>query len=167
MTLMDAPKFDAVRSHKRMVWIRGVLLSLLVFLVGMWFFTGRPVDWPWTWWTYWAGERDVNQFLQAVEGKDLNRAYAIWFNDFDWSQHPDKFKQYPFDRFSKDWGADSMDNEYGTIASHRVIARKLAGTDLVIASFINGRKSKPLYVAYNKNDHTLSFYPYELTLGDQ
>ena len=164
MTLMDAPKFDAARSRRNSQIVYGCFAGLLVFLVGMWFFTGRPVDYPWTWWTYWAGERDVNQFLQAVESNDLTRAYAIWENDFDWRQHPDKFKVYPFERFQQDWGQSSSANEYGTISSHRIVARKLSGSQLIVAAMLNGRKSKPLFLAYDKRDHTLGFSPFELSL---
>jgi len=164
MTLMDAPKFDAARGRRRAQWIYGLFAALLVFIVGMWLFTGRPLDMPWTWWTYWAGERDANQFLQAVEGNDMNRAYAIWVNDFDWRQHLDKYQKYPFQRFQEDWGPDSSANEYGTISSHRIVARKLSGTELIVAAMINGRKSKALFLAYDKNEHTLGFSPFELTL---
>jgi hypothetical protein len=165
MTLMDAPKFDAARSRRRSKIIYGTFAGLLVFLVGMWFFTGRPVDYPWTWWTYWAGERDVNQFLQAVESNDMNRAYGIWRNDYDWQHHQDKYVTYPFDRFREDWGPNSNANDYGTITSHRIVARKLSGSELIVGALINGRKSKPLFVAYDKNDHTLGFSPFELNLS--
>jgi hypothetical protein len=164
MTLMDAPKFDAARSKRRARLINGILIGLVAFLVGMWFFTGRPIDYPWTWWTYWAGERDVNQFLQAVESKDLPRAYGIWRNDFDWRQHQEQYKTYPYERFQEDWGPDSSANDYGTISSHHVVARKLTGTELIVGSMINGRKSKPLFLAFDKRDHTLGFSPFELSL---
>jgi len=164
MTLLDAPKFDAASSRRRSRIINGTLIGLLVFIVGMWFFTGRPVDYPWTWWSYWAGERDINQFLLAVESNDLNRAYGIWRNDYDWRQHQDRYRSYPFDRFSADWGPNSSDNEYGTISSHIVVARKLSGSSLIVGAMINGRKSKPLFLAYDKNDHTLNFSAFELTI---
>lgn len=164
MTLMDAPKYDAARARRRSEWIWGTLGCLVVFVVGMWFFTGRPIDYPWTWWTYWAGERDVNQFLQAVENNDLNRAYGIWRNDYDWRQHQDRYATYPYDRFAHDWGQDSSDNEYGTISSHRIVVRKLAGSVLIVGAMINGRKSKPLFLAYDRSDHTLTFSPFELSL---
>ena len=161
---MDAPKFDEVRSRHRTQAVYLGFAGLLVFLVGMWFFTGRPVDYPWTWWTYWAGERDTNQFLQAVEENDLARAYGIWENDYDWRQHQDKYKTYPFERFKEDWGRDSSANDYGTISSHRIVARKLSGTALIVGSLINGRKSKPLFLAYDRRDHTLGFSPFQLTI---
>ena len=166
MTLMDAPKFDAARARHRSQAVYLTFAALLVFLVGMWFFTGRPIDYPWTWWTYWAGERDVNQFLQAVESKDMPRAYGIWQNDFDWRQHQDKYKAYPFARFQEDWGSDSSANDYGAITSHRIVVRKLSGTALIVGSMINGRKSKPLFLAYDKSAHTLGFSPFELTINE-
>ena len=164
MTLMDAPKFDAARSRRRAEIVYVTFGLLLAFLVGMWFFTGRPVDYPWNWWTYWAGERDVNQFLLAVESRDMPRAYGIWRNDFDWRQHQDRYKTYPFERFSEDWGADSSANEYGTISSHTIVARKLTGTELIVGAMINGRKSKPLFLAFDRKEHTLGFSPFELNL---
>jgi hypothetical protein len=164
MTLMDAPKFDSARSHRRSQMIQGILVAFVAFLIGMWFFTGRPVDFPWTWWTYWAGERDVNQFLLAVESNDLPRAYSIWRNDYDWRQHTDRYKTYPYERFAEDWGQASMANDYGTIKSHHIVARKLTGSELIVASMINGRKSAPLFIAYDRHDHTLGFSPFELNL---
>ncbi len=164
MTLMDAPKYDAGKVRRRAQILSGVSGGLLVFLVFMWFFTGRPTDWPWTWWTYWAGERDVNQFLQAVEANDMPRAYGIWENDFDWRSHQDKYKNYPYERFAADWGHDSSANDYGTISSHKIVARKLTGTELIVGSMINGRKSAPLFLAYDKRDHTLGFSPFQLTI---
>jgi hypothetical protein len=161
---MDAPKYDAARSRRRSQTVYLIFGGLLVFLVGMWLFTGRPLDWPWTWWTYWAGERDVNQFLQAVEANDLPRAYSIWDNDFDWQQHPNKFRSYPYDRFKEDWGPNSSSNDYGTISSHQIVVRKLTGTALIVGAMIDGRKSKPLFLAYDKRDHTLNFSPFQLSI---
>lgn len=164
MTLLDAPKFDAVRVHRRNQIITGSLLGVLILVVFLWFFTGRPFDYPWTWWTYWAGERDVNQLLVAVESNDMVRAYGIWNNDFDWRNHPDKF-HYTFDRFKQDFGPDSNANDYGTIKSHTIVARKLTGSALIVAAMINGRKSHPLFLAYDRNDHTLNFSAFELNLN--
>jgi hypothetical protein len=94
----------------------------------------------------------------------MARAYGIWQNDFDWQQHQDKFKTYPFDRFKEDWSQGSNANDYGTITSHRIVARKYTGKELIVGSMINGRKSAPLFLAYDKRDHTLGFSPFELTL---
>lgn len=164
MTLMDAPKFDEAKAKQRSLWIRGTLAGVLVIVVGLWFFCGRPFDFPWRWWAYWAGERDANQFLLSVENNDMVRAYAIWVNDYDWRQHPDKFGKYTFDRFKEDWGSDSNANDYGTIKTHKVVARKFSGNQLIIGFLMNGRKSKPLFLAYDSKEHTLGFSPFELSL---
>ena len=166
MSLMDAPKFDAEGARRRSMTFYGILAALLLFLVGMWLFTGRPLDYPWTWWTYWSGERDVNQFLLAVEGNDLPRAYGIYMNDFDWKSHPQRYERYPFARFSEDWGPNSMQNDYGTISSHRVVARKIYGGNLIVGCLVNGRKSKPMFLIYDHKDHTLGDSPVELTLTE-
>jgi hypothetical protein len=164
MTLMDAPKFDAARSRRTARAIWGTLGGLFVFLIGMWIFTGRPVDFPWTWWAYWAGERDVNQFMLAVESNDLNRAFGIWNNDYDWRQHPGKYATYPYERFASDWGPDSSDNDYGIFKSHEVVARKTWGDGIIIGLLVNGRKSKPLFIRYDRTSHTLGDSPVELSL---
>jgi hypothetical protein len=164
MTLLDAPMYDAASFRHRSQAIWGTLGGLFAFLVLMWFFTGRPIDYPWTWWSYWAGERDVNQFMLAVETNDLNRAYGIWNNDFDWRQHQDKYMTYPYDRFAQDWGPDSVQNDYGTFKSHRVVVRRIWGSGLIVGMMINGRKSKPLYLRYDRKAHTLGDSPVELTL---
>jgi hypothetical protein len=164
MTLMDAPKYDAARSRRISITIWGTLGGFFVLLIGLWLFTGRPVDYPWTWWAYWAGERDVNQFLQAVESNDLNRAYGIWNNDYDWRRHPEKYATYSFDRFTEAWGSDSTENDYGIFKSHEVVARKIWGSGLVVGLLINGRKSDPLFLIYDRKSHTLGNSPVQLSL---
>ena len=163
MTLMDAPKFDAVGSRRRTQTVYGFFVGFLLLLIGAWLLVGHPLDAPWTWWTYWAGERTAKQFLVAVEANDLPKAYAIWTNDPKWQQHRDQFKTYPYSRFSEDWGPNSSANDYGTISTDRVVVRKVWGDVLVVGALINGRKSKPLFLAYDRKDHTLGFSPVELT----
>jgi len=164
MTLMDAPRFDEAKAKRISLWVRGGLLGLLVVVLGLWLVCGRPFDFPWRWMTYWAGERDANQFLLDVEHNDLEHAYGIWVNDYDWKRHPDKFGKYTFDRFKEDWGQASNANDYGTITSHRVVARKFSGNQLIVGFLMNGRKSKPLFLAYDSKEHTLGFSPFELTI---
>ncbi len=162
MSLMDAPQFDAAADHRRDRMITTFLAGALLFLVGFWFFAGRPVDMPWTWWTYYAGEHSIDNFLHTVESNDLQKAFSQWTNDPNWQQHPDKYKTYPFDRFKEDFGPSSMANDYGTISSHVIIAKKTSGNGLIVGSLINGRKSKPLFLEYFPRDHTIGFSPFDL-----
>jgi len=164
---MDAPKFDAAGSRRHHLIIYGSFAGLLILLVAGWLAAGHPIDMPWTWWTYWTGERATDQFLQAVENKDMNRAYGIWQHDPEWQQHAGKYQTYPFDRFAQDWGAGSSDNDYGTISSHRMVIKKVVGSSssLIVGYMINDRKSKPLFLAYDAKAHTLGFSPFELRLN--
>jgi hypothetical protein len=164
MTLMDAPKFDTAGSQRRTRMYISFCAGVILCLVACWFFAGRPIDLPWTWWTYWAGGRTTDQFLSTVESNDLPRAYGIWVHDPDWQQHQDKYKTYPFDRFKEDFGPNSMANDYGTISSHVIVAKKMTGGGLIVGAMINGRKSKPLFLEYFPKDHTLGFTPFELKL---
>jgi hypothetical protein len=163
MTLMDAPKYDAVASRRRSQTLYGFLIGFVVLLLAAWFAVGHPLDGPWTWWTYWTGEHATEKFLGAVEANDLPRAYGIWVDDPAWQQHSVVDGSYTFARFSEDWGQNSSANDYGTIKSHRVVVEKMWGNVLVVGSLINGRKSKALFLSYDRKAHTLGFSPVELT----
>src|SRR5579862_6650027 len=94
MTLMDAPTFNEARYRRN----RTILYSLVGFLVAAfiasWFISGRPVDWPWNWWTHFMGRVTVSRFLDTVEHDDLQKAYAIWMHDPNWQQHQAAFNAY-------------------------------------------------------------------------
>jgi len=164
MTLMDAPKFDAAVTRRRSQLTIGFLGGFFLLMIAAWLVVGHPMDMPWNWWTYWEGKRTAESFLQAVESKDLNGAYAIWVHDPEWQQHADKYKTYPFKRFEEDWGPNSSANDYGTFTTHQVVVSKVWGSSLIVGSLINGRKSSPLFLAYDRKAHTLGFSPVELTI---
>jgi hypothetical protein len=105
--------------------------------------------------------------MKAVEKNDLKQAYAIWMNDPNWQQHPDRYEMYPYDRFEVDFGQNSQQNEYGIIQSHQIVAARVFKNVLLVGMLINGRKSKPLFLTYFPKDHTLNFAPpdEELYLG--
>ncbi|WP_263355652.1 hypothetical protein [Acidicapsa ligni] len=164
MTLMDAPKYDVARARRRLQTVYAFLAGFVILIVAAWFIVGRPIDYPWTWVTYWTGQRTTQQFLVAVENNNLPKAYGIWVDDPEWQHHPEKFKTYNFDRFQADWGPNSTANDYGAFTSHKVVVTKLWGNSLIVGSMINGRKSKPLFLAYDPKGHTLGFSPVELTI---
>jgi hypothetical protein len=167
MTLLDAPKFDAVRDQRRRVILYSSAGLLFVLFVGWWLVAGRPVDWPWNWNKHLVGRMAVNEFLSAVEKNDLPKAYGIWTHDKNWQQHPNQNGAYPFSRFQGDWSSASPDNEYGNIQSHKIVAAKMYGNVLLVAVMINGRKSGALSLDYDPKAHTLNFSPpgVELYLG--
>lgn len=165
MTLLDAPAFDAARDRRNTMLI-GVGAGLLVVLfIGSWFVAGRPVDWPWRWWTHFRARATANHFLDAVEQNNLQKAYGIWIHDPNWQQHPNNYAAYPFDKFSQDWSPTSSGNDYGAITSHRIVAARMSGNVLLMGIRVNGRKSDALFIDYDPKMHTLGFSPVELYLG--
>jgi hypothetical protein len=159
MTLLDAPKYDAAREQRRRVFLFSSAGFLVVLLIAWWLVAGRPIDWPWNWNNYLFGRSAVNSFLTDVEKNDLAGAYGIWVHDKDWQQHQEKHTVYPFSRFQGDWSSTSPDNEYGAIQSHKIAEAAPYGNGILIAAYINGRKSKPLNLAYDPKTRTLSFAP--------
>jgi hypothetical protein len=125
-----------------------------------------PVDFPWNWWTHMRGRAVVNSFFKAVEQNDLKKAYGIFIHDPNWQQHPDKDTAYPFPKFEQDWGPNGQGNDFGTIHSHRIVAAKVAGNVLLIGLRFNRVKTDTMTLVYDPKDHTLSFSPVELYLGD-
>lgn len=159
MTLLDAPKFDEAKEKRRTRLILGGVVALFVLLIGWWLVAGRPVDWPWNWNSHLLGRMAANNFFKAVEANDLPKAYGIWFHDPNWQQHPQKFSAYTYERFTRDWAPDGVENEYGAIKSHRIAASAIRGNSLMMGIFVNGRKTKAINLEYFPPDHTLSFTP--------
>ena len=98
MTLLNAPEYDARREtrNRNLLIGSGVLLAVLLvtavagFILGHgWFFSNLPI------------ERKVDKFFTALENKDYDTAYAIYTNDPDWKQHPEKHTDYPIKRFTE------------------------------------------------------------------
>lgn len=165
MTLLDAPAFDAARDRRRRIIFSSTAIAFFVLLIAGWFVSGRPVDWPWNWWTHFRGRMVANAFLTAVEHNDLQKAYGIWIHDPNWQQHPKKDNPYPFDRFQRDWSSTSPDNQYGIIRSHKIVAARRSGNVLLMGILINGLKSNALFLNYDPQTKALGFSPVELYLG--
>jgi len=164
MTLLDAPEFDEAHEHRRLVVFYSTAGLLFVLFAGFWLAAGRPVDYPWYWNSHLRGRMAVNSFLGAVEKNDLPAAYGIWIHDKNWQQHPAVQQTYTFDRFQKDWSSHSPDNEYGSIQSHRIVEATMHGNVLLMAIYINGRKSKALDLDYDPQTHALNFSPEDVQL---
>lgn len=165
MTLLDAPAYDAARARRiRIALYSGVGLCFVLF-IGSWLVAGMPVDWPWNWWTHFSGRSVTSSFFRDVEHNDLKQAYGIWMHDSAWQQHPDRHSAYPFDRFEKDWGPNSAQNDYGTIRSHKIAATRINGNVLILGILVNGQKSNAIFLYYDPHDRTLGFSPVQLYLG--
>ncbi|HEX5236203.1 MAG TPA: hypothetical protein VFW25_12835 [Silvibacterium sp.] len=156
MTLMDAPKYNASRENRnRNLGIAAVVILIVAFAAGISFY----LDMPWQLW-HLPSDHRVNQFFSAIEGGNLQKAYALWNNDPNWQQHPTQYSVYNFDQFQKDWGPAS---DYGVIKSHKIIVAKTVGNGVVMGVDINGGKT-PIFL---RVDHTktIGFSPVELYTG--
>jgi hypothetical protein len=104
MGLMDAKEYDPRPAQRRWrLLVTALVVVMAIFLV-WWFFRFYPED------------RVINKFFAAIEHKDYDTAYGLYFADPGWKQHPQKYNQYPLPQFLLDWGPSS---EYGTITSQK------------------------------------------------
>jgi hypothetical protein len=154
MTLLNAPEYDSRRDtrNRYLLIAAGVLVALTVvigmggFMLGHgWFFSNLPA------------EHKVSNFFSALEAKDYGKAYAIYTNDPDWQQHPEKHADYPLKRFTEDWTTESPVG--GPIVSHHVDISKTDGTGMfgsgiIVAVRVNG--DHKLFMWYERKDGTLT-----------
>jgi hypothetical protein len=153
MSLMDAPEYDSRRDNRiRNLLIAAGVLVVLAVVIGFggfalghgWFFSNLPA------------EHRVDKFFTALESKDYNAAYAIWMNDPDWQQHPQKY-DYTVQRFTEDWTTYSPAK--APITSHHVDISKTDGkgafgTGVIVAVRVNG--DHKLFMWYERKDGTLT-----------
>src|ERR1700722_7253462 len=154
MTLLNAPEYDSRREtrNRNLLISVGVLLALMIvigiggFLLGHgWFFSNLPA------------EHKVGNFFSALEAKDYGKAFAIYTNDPDWTQHPEKQADYPLQRFPEDWPPASPVG--APIVSHHVDISKtdgsgVFGSGIIVAVRVNG--DKKLFMWYQRSDGTLT-----------
>src|SRR5581483_4036413 len=145
MTLFEAKEYDPSRDRRR----RNVIIAVvvIVILVG-------GLTWHFR---YWPEEHVVDKFFDALQVKDYEKAYGIWFNDPDWKQHPDKHKDYDFHSFYLDWGPGG---QWGLVQSHKIYTTVGGGSGVTVVVIVNGR-SEVANVWVQKGDKTMSFPPVE------
>ncbi|HZI58510.1 MAG TPA: hypothetical protein VFF39_17145 [Verrucomicrobiae bacterium] len=105
MALMDAKEYDPRPAQKRRKIIATVVVVVLA--VTVYLYLTR----------YDSEKKVINNFFSAIEQKDFDAAYGIYYADPNWKQHPEKYSSYTINQFKLDWGPSG---EYGTISSHRV-----------------------------------------------
>jgi hypothetical protein len=161
MSLMDAPAYDPTRDNRR----RNIIVGFLAFIVllGLLTFAGYALGHGWLF-SNLGYEHRVNNFFNALQDKDYNKAYAIYYNDPDWQQHPQKYSDYPISRFTEDWTVDSPVK--APITEHHVDISKTDGsgafgTGVIVAVRVNGNNKLFMYV--NRADKTMTWpAPHEL-----
>jgi len=151
MTLLDAQQYDAARDRRR----RKVILSIVIaVLIGGWV-AYHLRDYP---------ERaTVRKFFSDLQKQDYEAAYAVWFQDLVWRQHPEKYSNYSFNDFYRDWGPGG---EWGLVKSfHADCSLSPGGSGVIVQVTVNHRAEHP-YVWVQKSDKTLSFSPTEIECGN-
>lgn len=146
-TLFEAKPYDAAKARRRRIIISGIISAVLIIVFFAW------------WFRYWPEEHHVDQFFDALQAHNYEQAYAIWMNDPNWKQHPDKYRRYAFGEFYLDWGPGG---EWGLIKTHHVdgaASPKGPSTGVVVVVTVNERAEKAR-IWVEKSDKTLHFSPY-------
>jgi ketosteroid isomerase-like protein len=150
MTLMDAQQYDEARGRRRRNFvIVGVIAALILAWVAY-----HLRSYP--------DRRAVDKFFAALQGSDLEGAYALWHQDPVWKQHPDKYSKYTFGDFTQDW---SPSGEWGVIKSYSVDCSYSSGSGVIVQATVNGR-TQHAFVWVDKSDKTLHFSPNEIDCGN-
>ncbi len=145
MTLLNAPAYDERKEQlkKAALISAGIGFALLVVLTLAgyisghgWLFSNLPA------------EHRVSTFFAALETKDYPKAFAIYNNDMDWQQHPDKYKDYPETSFQEDWSHhDPIDGPVNTyhVDISRTDGEGTFGTGIIVAVTVNEKKRVFMY----------------------
>jgi hypothetical protein len=152
MTLLDAKQYDSGRDRRRRILIT---LLVVVFLVSAWgVYHAR--DYP--------QRKAAGKFFAALQHRDYEGAYGLWFQDPAWKQHPQNNPNYQFNEFYRDWGPGG---EWGLINSYEVNCSlpSNGGSGVIVQVTVNSRLEHA-YVWVDKGNETLSFSPNEIQCGN-
>lgn len=149
MTLLDAQPYDTAKARRRKTQI-AVTVAVVIVLAGLaWMYRN------------WPEEHSVDKFFAALQHQDYETAYGIYFNDSGWRQHQQKYSQYTYADFYRDWGPGG---EWGLIKSHRIYGsantKGLGSGGGVVVEVIVNERSEHARMFVQKSDRTLTVYPY-------
>ncbi|HZD31033.1 MAG TPA: hypothetical protein VE779_05155 [Candidatus Angelobacter sp.] len=156
MTLFEAQPYDPVAARKRRVRITAIAVIVLVCLILAWNFR------------YYPQEHLVDTFFAALQQQSYEKAYGIWNHDPEWKQHPEKYANYSFPEFMKDWGPGG---QWGLIKSYHVDGSAVpkggngtkfdvSSSGVVVVVTVNERVADKAHIWVEKSDKTLGFSPY-------
>lgn len=145
-TIFTAAEYNPQRERRRNVIIAGIIAAILIVAALVYLYRN------------WPEERVVDRFFSAVQNKDYEKAYGIWLHDPEWKSHPQKYPQYPFNDFYRDWGPGG---EWGLVKSFHIdgSASPKGGSGVVVVVTVNDRAEKSR-IWVEKKDKTLTFSPY-------
>jgi hypothetical protein len=148
MTLLDAPTFDPAKLRRRKIKITVAIVVVIVLAAVAWMYRN------------WPEEHAVDKFFVALQNSDYENAYGIYFNDPSWRQHQQKYSQYTYADFYRDWGPGG---EWGLVKSHRIYGsantKGFGGGGVVVEVVVNER-SERARMFVQRSDKTLTVYPY-------
>jgi hypothetical protein len=148
MTLLDAQPYDTTKARRRKIKIAATVVVVVVLAALAWMHRN------------WPEERCVNKFFAALEHQNYEAAYGIYFNDPTWLQHRQKYSQYTYADFYRDWGPGG---EWGLVKSYRIYGsantKGLSSGGVVVEVVVNER-SEHARMFVQKSDKTLTVYPF-------
>jgi hypothetical protein len=149
MTLLDAQQYDPVKERRRKITMTLAFLGVLILATLAWIYRN------------WPEEHVVDKFFTALQKQDYDTAYGIYFHDPQWRQHPQKYPQYTYADFYRDWGPGG---EWGLIKSHHIYGS--AGTKSfgsgggTVVEVIVNERAEHARMFVQKSDKTLTVYPF-------
>jgi hypothetical protein len=150
MTLMDAKQYDEAPARRRRNLIIAAIFAGLILAWIVYHFRDYPE------------RRTVDKLFTTLQQQNLESAFAIWYQDPQWKQHPEKYSKYGFGDFSQDWGPSG---EWGIIKSYSVDCSYSAGSGVIVQVTINHR-SEHAFVWVEKSDKSVHFSPSEIDCGN-
>jgi len=150
MTLLDAQQYDEARARRRR---NRIVIAVIVVLIGVWIAYH---------FRYYSERHVAARFFEALQKQQFETAYAIWQNDPNWKQHPNKYPNYGYSDFFRDWGTGG---EWGIVKNYSIDCSLAPGSGAIVQVTVNGR-SDHAYVWVQKSDKTMSFSPSEIQCGN-
>ena len=148
MTLLDAQPYDPTKSRRRKTTIAVAIVAVIVLAALAWMYRN------------WPEEHAVDKFFAALQHQDYETAYGIYFNDPAWRQHQQKYSQYIYADFYRDWGPGG---KWGLVKSHRIYGsantKSFGGGGVVVEVVVNER-SEHERMFLQRSDKTLTVWPY-------
>ena len=83
MTLLDAQTYDFAKARRRKITIAITIVGVLVLAGLAWMYRN------------WPEEHTVDKFFAALQQKDYENAYGIYFNDPTWRDHRKSISNTP------------------------------------------------------------------------
>ena len=148
MTLLDAPTYDPAKLRRRKIKIATAIVAVIVLAALAWMYRN------------WPEERAVDKFFAALQDQHYETAYGIYFNDPAWLQHRQKYSQYTYADFYRDWGPGG---EWGLVKSHRIYGSantKGPFSGGVVVEVIVNERTEHARMFVQKSDKTITVYPY-------